>query len=185
MKTQRIQTIERRLLIAFQTKRKELLFRFSVSYVTVNTHPSTFPVPLFLTSFSYFMPDLSICSSITRFSLVLFLSLHIFSVFILFPHFVAVHITRNESISVDMTQGMKSFVPCAHPKKEKSRFKAITSALIRIKRRVTVPCHAMSFERDAKRKNTDKFEKLFLSRGVSKLSRFSILYCKFLSFKIR
>lgn len=52
MKTQRIQTIERRLLIAFQTKRKELLFRFSVSspyYVTVNTHPSTFPVPLFLT----------------------------------------------------------------------------------------------------------------------------------------
>ena len=98
----RVRTIERRLLIAFQTKRKELLFRFSVSYVTVNTHATTFPMLLTLPFHILF---LSICSSITRFSL----SLHIF---ILFPHFV------HESISVDMTQGMKSFVP--HPKKEKS-----------------------------------------------------------------
>lgn len=99
----RVRTIERRLLIAFQTKRKELLFRFSVSYVNVNIHISYAPYA----SFSHFISTRPIYLLIDQ--ALLSLSLHIF---ILFPHFV------HESISVDMTQGMKSFVP--HPKKEKS-----------------------------------------------------------------
>lgn len=96
MKTQRIQTIERRLLIAFQTKRKELLFRFSVSYVIVHTHASTFPMPRFLRFLFIFYAGVYptyLSAHRSRASLsffFLFLSLHN-PIFLFFLHFVAVH----------------------------------------------------------------------------------------------
>lgn len=133
----RVRTIERRLLIAFQTKRKELLFRFSVSYVTVNTHATTFPMLLTLPFHILFLPDLSICSSIKRFSLSLSISSSFFLIL---------------CMKVSASTWRREWNLLFRIRKRKNRG-AITSTLMRIKRRVygALSCHVV-WTCDAKKK---------------------------------
>lgn len=130
--------------------------------------------------FIFYVPDLSICSSITRLSLSLSPYPCLFYPFSsTLSRCMKVYHRRHDA-------GDEIFCSVRGSEKGKTRFKAITSASIRIKRRVTVPRRATSFERDAKndRKNIDKFEmfeKYFFFEGRSfKYIRVSlqIRYCK-------